>query len=117
MLSTVDIAAIDMTRATFHILLALADGEKHGYAIMQEVEQLTGGEVRLGPGTLYAALQRLTEEGWIEECPPPREERALAERRRYYRLTREGRSGAAKEAERLRELVGVALRRRLLGHA
>ena len=87
-------------------MVALADGDKHGYGIKREVEVRTGGVVSLGPGTLYGTLQRMLADGWIEEC----DERADAEgeRRRYYRLTKLGRRVAAAEAERLESLVQVA---------
>jgi len=104
-----------MTTATFQILLALAGGERHGYAIMQEVEQHSGGKVRLGPGTLYGAMQRLLEEGWIEETTGP--PGGDVERRRYYRLTRDGKKAAAAEAARMRDLVERAEAKRLLRHA
>jgi len=97
-----------MTTQVFHILLALADGERHGYAIMQEVEERTGGELRLGPGTLYGALKRLLEEGWIEELE------ADEERRRYYRLTASGRKAVRAEAERLESLVALAKQKRVI---
>lgn len=106
-----------MTTSTFHILLSLADGEKHGYALMQEVEATSSGKVRMGPGTLYGALQRLLEDGWIEECDGPPDEGRVAERRRYYRLTKAGRKTASEEAQRLRQLVDAAYAKRLLRHA
>lgn len=98
---------------TFHVLLALADGEKHGYGLAREVATATGGRVRLSAGTLYGILRRATEEGLLAECPPPAGE-AGDERRRYYRLTAHGREVAAAEAERLERLVGLARARRLL---
>jgi DNA-binding PadR family transcriptional regulator len=73
--------------------------------------------VRIGPGTLYGALQRLAEEGWIEERTPARDEAPADERRRYYRLTKDGRKAASVEAARLRDMVDLARARRLLGHA
>jgi DNA-binding PadR family transcriptional regulator len=91
----------------FHVLLSLADGEQHGYGIMQEVLERTGGKVRLWPATLYGTLRRLIEEDLIEES----DERPAAglddARRRYYRLTRLGRRVLAAESERLEELVRV----------
>lgn len=98
---------------TFHVLLALADGEKHGYGLAREVEATTGGRVRLSAGTLYGILRRATEEGLLAECPAPAGE-ATDERRRYYRLTARGREVAAAEAERLEQLVGMARARHLL---
>ena len=91
--------------AYFQVLVALADGERHGYAIMQEVAARTSGKVRLGAGTLYGAVKRMLAEGLIEEVASS----ALDdERRRYYRLTRFGRRAAAAEVERLNALVQQA---------
>ena len=99
--------------AAFHILLALADGDLHGYGIMREVEELTGGRVRLGPGTLYGSIKTLLEERLIEEL----EERAAAElggeRRRYYRLTPMGRRLARLETDRLAAMLRVARAKRI----
>ncbi|MBI5878220.1 MAG: helix-turn-helix transcriptional regulator [Chloroflexi bacterium] len=94
--------------AAFHILLALADGEKHGYAIMLEVTALTRGHLKLGPGTLYGTIKRMLGNGWIEESgdrPAPEED---DERRRYYRLTDLGQAVARAEATRLARLVDIA---------
>jgi DNA-binding PadR family transcriptional regulator len=100
----------------FHILLALAGGERHGYAIMREVEALTGGAQRLGPGSLYGSIKRLLAEGLIEECGDrPDPAAAGDERRRYYHLTDLGRRAAGAEARRLEVLVRAARGRRLLG--
>jgi DNA-binding PadR family transcriptional regulator len=94
--------------ATFHILLALADGDRHGYAIILEVATRTGGEVRLSAGTLYRSIQRMLEQGLIEE----RRERPAPEfddeRRRYYRITPFGKSVARAETQRLAELLRLA---------
>jgi DNA-binding PadR family transcriptional regulator len=89
--------------AVFHILIALGEGEKHGYAVMQEVADRTGGEVRMSPGTLYGSIRKMLDEGLIEESF----KRASGEdeRRRYYKLTRFGRAVAAAEAERLAALL------------
>ena len=99
---------LPLTPAVFHILLALADEEAHGYAIMQEVAERSEGAVRLGPGTLYGAIGRLLADGLIEE----REERPDPEmddaRRRYYRLTHLGGSVLAAETKRLSDLVRAA---------
>ena len=100
--------------AVFHIMLALADGERHGYGIKREVEFRTLGIINLGPGTLYGTLRRMLTEGLIEECG----EHLDAEgdvRRRYYRLTEFGRQLAAAEAERLESLVALARAKDLLG--
>lgn len=91
----------------FHILLSLAGAEQHGYGIMQEVLERTGGKVRLWPATLYGTLKRLMDEDLIEESgarPAPEQDDA---RRRYYRLTRLGRRVLAAESERLEDLVRV----------
>jgi DNA-binding PadR family transcriptional regulator len=104
-----------LTPAMFHILLALAGGERHGYAVMREVEVLTGGAQRLGPGSLYGSIKRLLAEGLIEECGERPDPAACDERRRYYRLTDLGRRAAGAEARRLEVLVRAARGRRLLG--
>ncbi|HEY7856664.1 MAG TPA: helix-turn-helix transcriptional regulator [Terriglobales bacterium] len=85
----------------FHILVALAGGDQHGYAIMQEVAERSGGKVQLGPGTIYGMIKRLLEQGWIVELR--RQERPADDdpRRRYYRLTPQGRKVAQAEVARL----------------
>lgn len=102
-------AAVDrllpLTPAYFHVLLALADAPRHGYAIMQEVEERTGGRVRLGPGTLYGAIKRLRETALIEEGDG---EADGDDRRRVYHLTTLGRKVARAEAVRLEALVDAA---------
>jgi DNA-binding PadR family transcriptional regulator len=103
-----------LTPAMFHILLALAGGEQHGYAIMREVDVLTGGARRLGPGSLYGSIKRMLAEGLIEECGQRPDPAADDERRRYYRLTDLGRRAAGAEARRLEVLVVAARGRRLL---
>jgi DNA-binding PadR family transcriptional regulator len=105
---------LPLNASDFHILLSLADGEAHGYAIMQEVAERTAGRTRLGPGTLYGAIKRMLADGLVVEggersAPNPGEER-----RRYYRLTPLGRRVAAAEAERLADLVRVAAGKKLL---
>jgi DNA-binding PadR family transcriptional regulator len=103
-----------LTPAVFHILLALAEGERHGYGIMQEVEKNSCGNIRLGPGTLYGSIKRMLADGMIEESserPDPGED---DERRRYYRLTRSGRRAAIAEAERLERLVAEARLKKLI---
>jgi DNA-binding PadR family transcriptional regulator len=96
----------------FHILLSLAGAEQHGYGIMQEVLERTNGTVRLWPATLYGSLKRLIGDGLIEES----DERPVAElddaRRRYYRLTRLGRTVLELECERLQEMVRMVQRKR-----
>jgi DNA-binding PadR family transcriptional regulator len=109
--------APSLTPAVFALLLALADGERHGYALMSDVDELTAGVVRLGPGTLYRSLQRMRVDGFIEELddPAPDEQHdRRSERRRSYRLTAAGRDAASREAERLAVLVAAAARAGLL---
>lgn len=101
--------------AAFHILVALADGEKHGYNIMQETERATGGEFRLWPGTLYTSIKRLLDSGLIAESDERPDPSLDDQRRRYYRLTDLGRRTIALEAERLRKLVMLADQRHLTG--
>jgi DNA-binding PadR family transcriptional regulator len=93
--------------AAFHILLSLADGDRHGYAIIQDVATRTGGEVTLGAGTLYRTIQRMLEQDLIIEVEAPPSDSA-DERRRYYRATSFGRSVARAEAKRLAGLVELA---------
>ena len=99
---------LPLPAATFHILLALAEEDRHGYAIIQDVEERTGGELRMSAGTLYRSIQRMLEQGLIVE---PRE-RPLREdddeRRRYYRITELGTAVAKAEARRLTQLVRMA---------
>jgi DNA-binding PadR family transcriptional regulator len=96
------------TPAALHILLALADGERHGYGIRQEVERRTEGALRLGPGTLYEAIYRLSAQGLIEE-------QEGGERRRVYAITRDGRRVLKQELQRLEAIVEQARAQRLLG--
>lgn len=91
--------------ASLHVVLALLGGEKHGYALMQEVEQLSDGSVKMGPGTLYGTLNRLVVDGLIEETTASRKRSDDDERRRYYRLTADGERVAAAELARLQTLV------------
>jgi DNA-binding PadR family transcriptional regulator len=103
-----------LTAAMFHVLLSLADGDKHGYAILKEVEAQTGGEVRLSTGTLYGLIKRLLADGLVVES---RHRPAAAEddqRRRYYRLTESGREVAIAEAVRMEKLLARARSKRLL---
>jgi DNA-binding PadR family transcriptional regulator len=103
-----------LTPAMFQVLLALGDGEKHGYAILKEVEQQTDGQVRLSTGTLYAIIKRLLIDGSIQECRnrPPEEEDD--QRRRYYRLTPSGCQVAVAEAERMERLLATAREKHFL---
>ena len=105
---------LPLTPAYFNILLALADGEKHGYSIMKEIATRTSGKLCLGPGTLYGAIKRLLEDDVIEESAERPDPTHDDERRRYYRLTEFGQRVAAAEAARLEELVGLARNRQLL---
>jgi len=107
-------AHLPLTPATFHILLSLCGGERHGYAIMTEVAERTRGGVKLGPGTLYTALKRLVDSGMVLEAGE-RPGRDDDERRRYYRLTTLGRAVARAEARRFEEMVRLARRKRLIG--
>src|SRR6202163_1585941 len=94
--------------ATFHILIALADGDRHGYGIIQDVIARTDGELKLSAGTLYRSIQRMLEQGLIVETrdrPAPEDD---DERRRYYRLTTEGAAAARAEARRLGQLERMA---------
>ena len=87
-----------LSRDTFHILVALADSDRHGYSIMQEVAGRTSGAVRLSPSTLYSAIKRLLEAGYLEELEDRPDPAHDDERRRYYHLTRAGRRAAVEEA-------------------
>ena len=106
---------LPLTPAVFHILLALAGGEKHGYGIMQEVAALTDDKMRIGPGTLYGSIKRLLAGGLIEETDERPDPEMDDERRRYYRLTDFGQQVVTAEAERLFHLVRLAQLRKLLG--
>jgi DNA-binding PadR family transcriptional regulator len=100
--------------AAFHILLALAGEELHGYAIMRQVEQQTGGRVRLGPGTLYGSLRTLLEASLIEELDDSSGSEDSSERRRYYRLTSAGLKLVRLEVEGLAQTLRVARAKRIL---
>lgn len=95
---------LPLTPVVFHTLLALAESPSHGYAIARSVEEVTGGRVKMGPGTLYGSLQRMRDEGLIAEAdaPPTGEDAVHSSRRRYYELTPLGRSALRLEGERLR---------------
>jgi DNA-binding PadR family transcriptional regulator len=99
-----------LSAATYHILLALAGRDRHGYAIRRAVDQQTAGAVTLGPGTLYAAIRRLEDAGLIEESPWRPDADLDDERRRYYRLTRSGRQALEAETESLQATVKFARR-------
>ena len=95
--------------ASFHILLAVADEDRHGYAIIQEVAARTGGEVRLSAGTLYRSIQRMVDQDLIEETVARPAPELDDERRRYYRITTFGRTVARAETDRLRAMVRIAM--------
>jgi len=105
---------LPLTPAMFHILLALADKERHGYHIMREVEERTSGNVKLGPGTLYGSVKRMISDGLIEELDERPAPDLDDERRRYYRLTDLGFRVAGAEAQRLEQLVRSARAKKLL---
>jgi DNA-binding PadR family transcriptional regulator len=102
---------LPLTPPVFHILLALAPEERHGYAIMQDVAQQTGGALQLGPGTLYGCLKRMLAAGLVEESGERPDPTLDDERRRYYRMTALGRSAVRAEAHRLAGAVTVAMAR------
>ena len=99
---------LPLPTAVFHILIALADRDRHGYSIMQDVAARTGGKVQLSAGTLYSSVRRMLEQGLIEELAESPDPSSTDERRRYYRLTRFGRRAAAAEAERLSAMLKQA---------
>ena len=105
---------LPLPTAVFHVLVALADRDRHGYAIMQDVDARTGGKVRLSAGTLYSAIRRMLEQGLIEELRDSPDPESADERRRYYRLTRLGRDVAVAEAKRFSELLEQARATRLI---
>lgn len=107
-------ALLPLTPAVFHILLTLADGEKHGYAIMREVKSRTGGAMRMGPGTLYGSIQRMLKDDLIVELRDRADPTHGEERRRYYRLTDFGRQVLRAEAQRLEHLVRIAQSKHVL---
>ena len=97
-----------MNQTDFQVLLALADTDRHGYGIMREVEERSNGRVRLGPATLYGAIKRLVDCGWVEETSKRPAAGDDPRRRCYYRLSHTGRKMAAEEAKRLADMVRVA---------
>jgi len=99
---------LPLPTAVFHILIALADRDRHGYSIMQDVAARTDGKVQLSAGTLYSSIRRMLEQGLIEELAESPDPLSSDERRRYYRLTRFGKRTAAAEVERLTALVKQA---------
>jgi DNA-binding PadR family transcriptional regulator len=101
-------SAPPLTQAGFLVLLALASGEAHGYAVMQFAEETTDGRVRLPPGTLYRTISRLLADGLVEEIEGQDPDAPHDARRRYYRLTERGRHAAEDEAELLARLTRAA---------
>ncbi len=105
---------IPLTQAIYHILLALGDGDLHGYAIMQSLSEKTGGRETILPGTLYASLARMVDEGLVEEHEPPDGDYSGGPKRRYYKRTELGREVASAESERLRVLLSIAAEQDIL---
>lgn len=103
-----------MSPDAFHLLVALAQRPAHGYGLMQAVEEATGGALRIQTGALYRQLKRMLRDGWIEETPAPAGEDSEDARRKYYRLTAEGRRVVSAEAERMRAAVAAAAAARLV---
>jgi DNA-binding PadR family transcriptional regulator len=99
---------LPLPTAVFHILIALADRDRHGYSVMQEVAARTVGKMRLSAGTLYSSIRRMLEQGLIEELRESPDPSSTDERRRYYRLTRFGKRVAAAEVERMNVLLQQA---------
>ena len=113
-MTTLETRQLPLSPPEFQILLALADGEKHGYAIMQEVGARTGGAMRMGPGTLYGSIQRMLKDGLIVESQERADPAHGEERRRYYRLTGFGQRVLQSEAHRLEQLVHIAQSKQVL---
>ena len=103
-----------LTGTVFYVLLALADGERYGLGIVQEVERRTGGEVQLGPGTLYNTIKKMLAAGLIEELDDSKRSDGDDPRRRYYRITAAGRASFEGEAERLERLVRAVRAKRIV---
>jgi DNA-binding PadR family transcriptional regulator len=95
-----------LTPAVFHVLLALTGGDRHGYAILKDIQQRTDGRMKMQAGTLYGTLQRLLDLGWVDELDPPEDE--VDARRRYYRLNRQGRAAIETDVQRMDALVKAA---------
>jgi len=107
-------ALIPLKPSMYRVLLALADGEQHGYAIMQAIAEVTHGRETILPGTLYAALARMVEEGLVEVREGPDDDVRGGPTRRYYRRTSFGRAVARAESERLRALLDIAVAQKIL---
>ena len=106
---------LPLTPPVFHVLLSLADGEKHGYVISKEIARRTGNEVRLSAGTLYGIIKRLLEDELIEESDERPDFSLDDQRRRYYRLTKLGHAVAEAEAERMERVLAMARAMNVLG--
>src|SRR5437879_4287022 len=106
---------LPLTQPVFHMLLALAGEERHGYGIMQDVREQTNGALQLGPGTLYGCLKRMLAAALIEESDERPDPALDDQRRRYYRMTELGQRAARAEAQRLASAVAAARARRLVG--
>lgn len=102
---------LPLTPTVFHILAALSGGPRHGYAVAREVEELSEGRLIMGPGTLYGSLQRMTDQGLVEEADNPGEDGRHVERRRYYRITPLGREALGAEATRLARTLATVRER------
>ena len=107
-------SVLPLTHLSYHILLALADAPRHGYGIIKEIESKSAGAMSPSTGALYLALQRMEEEGLLEESAARPKEADDDPRRKYYRLTARGRKLATAETERLAGLLGVAVQKRLI---
>ena len=105
---------IPLSPIALYVLLALADSDRHGYAIIKEIETVTAGEIRLLPGSLYRIIKQLVDDAWIIEVEAPRNAGADDERRRYYRLTPWGRQIAQAEVERLAGVMRMARAAKLI---
>jgi DNA-binding PadR family transcriptional regulator len=108
---------LPLNHADFHIMLALSDDERHGYAIMLHVEELTEGAVKLGPGTLYTSIKRLLAAGMIEESGERPDPEVDDQRRRYYKLTKLGRKVLTAEVQRMERMLRHARTKRVVKHA
>ncbi len=105
---------LPLKHSTYQVLLALAAGESHGYGIMQSLSEMTAGQEKILPGTLYATLARMVAEGLVEELDPPTDDSSGGPKRRYYRCTKLGRAVAAAESERLQGLLRIAREHKLI---
>ena len=105
---------LPLTPVVLHILLSLAEGARHGYAIAGEIEETTEGQIRMGPGTLYGSIQRMLSSFLIEETPAPRPTTDVDARRRYYRMPPFGRSVLELELDRLSRIVRSSRAKRVL---